>query len=199
MKRPNRFHGWNIYESVCAVHCDILLHYLSLSLLQVGHLPSNQSRLWQYQFSTLAWWGEQQPDIPADLYQAIDDACIWGSSQRITLVQEPKSRKQKQPVNQTKPKQNNSSTLLPSKRSRAFNDFDVSPNKKKSPIKSNKAGGNGRKLEIMSKVLHLYDYILSSSRIITLVTTYHSLIQLSNWPCYLTFYARNFKTINFMP
>ena len=97
-----------------------------------------------------------------------------------------------------KTNQSSSSTPSPSKRSRAFDDFDVSPNKKKSPIKSNKAGSSGRKLWIIWKDLDQYHCVLNSSRIITFVTTYSNFIQYLAWPRYLTLYARNFITINFI-
>ena len=92
---------------------------------------------------------------------------------------------------------NNSSTPSPSKWLCTFDGFDILPNKKKSPIKSNKAGSSSHKLWIISKTLHQHDCVLNSSRIFTFVTNYCNFIQYLSWPHYLTLYAYNYITINF--
>ena len=95
-----------------------------------------------------------------------------------------------------KANQNSSSTPSPSKWLCPFNNSNISPNKKKSPIKSNKAGSSSCKLWKILKNLHQYDCVLNSSQIFTFVTTYCSFIQYLAWPCYLTLYACNLKIMD---
>ena len=176
------FHHGNLwsftYQNCCSYWCDC-------QLLKVNEESYCQVSLLKWLISYQNWASLRSINL-------VLAACKWSLNPIFSLAY---------PLSLSSPllkqNQNSSSTPSPSKWLCPFNNSNISPNKKKSPIKSNKAGSSSRKLWIISKYLRQYDCVLKSSQIFTFVTTYYSFIQYLSWPRYLTLYARNYITIKF--